>query len=93
MIKDIITYFQADREPFQFDGHAENQRHGVVQVGPTVAAVPPTNGSFYPFTVVTVATGLTVGPPYWFDLEAWVGSGGGGFEILNGMAVIEEIFG
>jgi hypothetical protein len=66
---------------------------GVVQVGPTLSAVPPSNGSFYPFTVVAVATGLTVGTPYWFDLEAWVGSGGGGFEIFNGMAVIEEIFG
>jgi hypothetical protein len=66
---------------------------GVVQVGPTLAAIPPSNGSFYPFTVVTVATGLTVGTPYWFDLEAWTGGGGGAFEILNGMAVIEEIFG
>jgi hypothetical protein len=66
---------------------------GVVQVGPTLAAIPPTNGSFYPFTVVAVATGLTVGTPYWFDLEAWVDGGGGAFEIFNGMAVIEEIFG
>jgi hypothetical protein len=65
----------------------------VAQVGPTVAAIPPSDGSFYPFTIVAVATGLTVGTPYWFDLEAWVASGGGAFEISNGMAVIEEIFG
>ena len=64
---------------------------GLVQVGPTLAVTPTTNGSFYPYFVTAVATGLTVGTTYWFDLEGWVSSGGGAFEIFNGMATIVEI--
>lgn len=64
---------------------------GLVQVGPALAVTPTANGSFYPYFVTAVATGLTVGTPYWFDLEGWVSSGGGAFEIFNGMATIGEI--